>query len=223
MRTAEKNKKRRGKMKNKIGIGIYALCLFAGLASATDITVSSITGDVTHPVLGGEPLYVSNSPFLVTSSPVEWQTGSSYRYTYVSQDGIEQVTRGWDELNPKLQSLVIYGLNSASIGGGIRAYSNLEDYTNPNGINVMSYGSCVLNPSEISCVNKDTKYFAVSESETIFPVKNCIRGLVTDASGKVSCAPETTTTGFTGKCPGDYDLVIKNGLITGCQKARGWR
>ena len=211
-------------MKIWYALGVLVL-LCTMIVSAENLTLSNLAGDVSHPVLCGEPLINILSPMLIHSlqpfGDIVWETGKPFRYLYLSLDGISQVDRSFDSDN--MQYMTTYGLNDASIGGGIRAYYNQEDFTEPNNVNVIGYGSCALFPKSITCVNKDTQYFSVDEQSMIIPIKDCSGKLITDANGVVSCTNETSGAqgpiGLTG-LQGIQGIQGIQGL-TGAQGSKG--
>jgi hypothetical protein len=199
---------------------VVSLCLVVAVSAA--VVTDTLSGTEYDAVLGGDPLVYVNSPMLLRTMYGDFNPSPYESYLYLSNDWIEQRNEYQsDESNPNVRSVRIYGLNSGSIGGAIRAYGNTEDYTYPNNINVLAYGSCMMDFNTLVCVNKDTPYFSVTEESLTLPVRGCSGKLVTDAAGVVSCGVDQigpAEKGWSGTCPGDYKLVVKNGLVTDCKR-----
>jgi hypothetical protein len=91
--------------------------------------------------------------------------------------------------------------------------------------NAISLGHGVANgpalPNEYYQFMSFVTDFSVSKNEIIIPVRNCQGKLVTDSAGVVGCGVDQvgqSPAGWSGSCPGDYKLVVKNGVVTDCRR-----
>lgn len=79
---------------------------------------------------------------------------------------------------------------------------------------------CVMDFNFINCMYGGKKYFSVTPQEMVIPVKNCATGkLTTDAMGKIICSPDPVVeiSGWSGTCPANHNVIVKNGLVVDCK------
>jgi hypothetical protein len=121
----------------------------------------------------------------------------------------------------------VYSLNVAESGLDAKQTYAVDNYFigSINGAGFFAYGDISGNIQDNRFTQEKLEmknswkgvFLSVDEFGMVIPNRNCAY-LSSDSLGKVFCSQMPSITGWTGTCPGDYKLIIKNGLIIDCKR-----